>query len=118
MRGPGAGIGGQNDNPSCDPAHDGLPPCPRRRGHQHNPRLARTRLDQHDQHLCRDRPHAEGQRRRALRGGAATARSLMEGGQGSHGLSEIIVSPEVRYGLLRLAFLYKWWTRAARRPPS
>ena len=50
IRGAGAGIGGQNYNPSCDPAHNGLPLGSRRRGHQHHPRLARPRLDQHHQH--------------------------------------------------------------------
>src|SRR5713101_3404918 len=44
---------------------------------------ARPRLDQHHQHLRRDRPHPEGQGRRPLRGRSATAKSFMEGGQGS-----------------------------------
>ena len=66
-------LAGQNDNPARDPAHDGLPPGSRRRGHQHRPRLARPRLDQHHQHLCRNRPHAESQRRRSLRGGSASS---------------------------------------------
>jgi integrase len=29
----GSGTGGKDDNPACDPAYDGLPPGPRRRGH-------------------------------------------------------------------------------------
>ena len=40
----------------------------------------------------RNRPHAESQRRSSLRSRSATTGSLMEGGQGSHGLSEILVS--------------------------
>jgi integrase/recombinase XerD len=62
----GSRTGGQNDNPACDPAYDGLPPGPRRRGHQYHPRMARPRLDQHHQYLRRNRPHAESQRRSSM----------------------------------------------------
>ena len=97
---PESGTGRPNDNPARDPAHHGLPSGPRRRGHQHDPRLARTRLDQHHQHLCRNRPDDEGQRRRALRGGTTAARPLIEGRPGSHGLPEGLVSAGTRSGLI------------------
>jgi hypothetical protein len=47
----------------------------------------------------------EGQGRRPLRGRSATAKSFMEGGQGSHGLPEILVSQELCCGVLRRVLL-------------
>ena len=105
LRGSRAGTGRQNDNAACDPSHDGLPPGARRRRHQYRPRLAWPCLDQHHQHLCRDRPHPESSGSGPLRGRSATAGSIMEGGQESHGLSEILVSQEVCCGVLRRELL-------------
>ena len=42
----------ENDQPARDPAHDGHAPPASGRGHQHDPGVARSRLDPHNQCLC------------------------------------------------------------------
>ena len=73
-------------------AYDCIPLGDRGSGHQHSSCMARSRLDQHDERLCRDRSRNEGQGIGTLRHRREEPEPSMEGEEGLDGLPEIVVS--------------------------
>ena len=85
-------LGRKENYPPRIEAYDCMPPGDRGSRHQHSSCMARPRLDQHDERLCRDRSRNEGQGIGTLRHRRKEPEPSVEGEEGFDGLPEIVVS--------------------------
>ena len=109
----------QARQPARDPAYDSRPPAARGCRHQHDPRLARSRVLGHHQHLRRSRSRDEGQGAGGVLDSRRLAQALAKGAR-THGLPALTVRvPSASAERANAgAIMLRPWTARPRRWPS